>query len=332
MIQENLAWLRVSGVLAVALVTGCGSRGAGADSLDVGMDDSGGQFVGDDATTAGALGAYVEQNRIKVTFVTVSCSGTCPTVEAVGTGGKPPYTFAWSDGLKTSTREVCPASTTRYQVTVTDTATTGEFATSAASAQASLTADVLACPDGGAGSADAGPSGELCLSDPSLEGTAAATIEQIDAGPWTSCLLGLAYANIWNASEADGIAPSDGNTYLRLGSVGDQSRVSSASEALCAPMRAGTAYSMTMDMAYESEDSTSPSSLQIWGGTSSCALGELLWSSPPVTSTTWKTYCATLTPTQDTPYLTLAAAVPSSLLGNTSGLYVDHLLPVAACP
>ncbi len=331
MSQENLACLRVSGLLSAALAAGCGSSGAG-NSLDVGMDHGGGQFVGNDATPSGALDAYIEQNRIKVTLVTVSCSGKCPTVEAVGTGGNPPYTFAWSDGLTSATREVCPASTTRYHVTVTDTAMTGEFATPAASAQASLTADVLACPDGGAGSADAGPSGELCLSDPSLEGTAAATIEQIDAGPWTSCLLGLAYANIWNASEADGIAPSDGNTYLRLGSVGAQSRVSSASEALCAPMHAGTTYSVTVDMAYESQDSTSPSSLQIWGAASSCALGELLWSSPPVTSTTWKTYCATLTPRQDTPYLTLAAAVPSSLLGNTSGLYVDHLVPVARCP
>jgi hypothetical protein len=310
--------------------SGCGSKGDPGALGEVGTydGDASGAFLGGDASAPGAFDAHIEENHVTITFVTVSCAGDCADVEAVATGGHPPYAFAWDDGSTSATRRVCPKSNTAYDVKVTDTGSTGEFAQAAQTVQVPLPAKVLACPDGGA--ADAG--GNLCLSNPSLEGTAGATIEQIDAPPWLSCLLGLSYANIWNASLADGIVPSDGNTYLRLGSVGSQSTLSSASEPICAPMEAGSTYHVLLDMAYEPQDSTAPSSLQIWGGASSCSLGELLWTSDPVTATSWKTYCATLTPSKETTYLTLGARVPASLLGNTSGLYIDHMVPVAACP
>jgi hypothetical protein len=326
------AWTVI--VVVSTVILGCGGTGTGP-GLSAGDDagrGTGGAFAGGDASGVGALDAYVEQGDVQVTFVTLSCNGDCVTVKAVATGGHPPYTFAWDDGSTNSTRQVCPEADTSYRVKVMDTATVGEFPRPAQTAQAPLNANVLACPDGGSAEGGPGPSGGLCLSNPSFEGTAGPTIEQIVAAPWLSCLTGLSYANIWSAGEPAGLAPTDGSTYLRLGTLGGEPRLSSVSEPICAPIQASATYSLTLDMAFESSDSTVPSSLEIWSGSSSCSLGELLWTSSPVTGTSWTTYCATLTPTQDATYLTFAASVPMSVTGNTSGLYIDHLVPVAKCP
>jgi hypothetical protein len=85
----------------------------------------------------------------------------CAVVEAVATGGNEPYSFSWDDGSTNPQRQVCPTSTTDFHVKVTDTGTTGEIPRPAETAQASLTADVLACPDGGA--MDAGPGASSCV-------------------------------------------------------------------------------------------------------------------------------------------------------------------------
>jgi len=86
---------------------------------------------------------------VAVKVITLSCAGDCAMVEAVGTGGLPPYSFKWDDGTTSATRQVCPTSSTSYDVKVTDTGTVGEVPRPAETAQASVTADLLSCPDGG---------------------------------------------------------------------------------------------------------------------------------------------------------------------------------------
>ncbi len=145
--------------LALALVVaGCGSSKA----LDVGGDDGGGagsSFDNNgDAEVPDALTAQIEQNHIVVTFVTLSCSNACATVEAVASGGNPPYRFAWDDGSTSATLTACPTSTKSYGVTVSDTGMTGELARPPETARASLTAKVIACPDGGTPDDASGPS------------------------------------------------------------------------------------------------------------------------------------------------------------------------------
>jgi hypothetical protein len=127
----------------------CDGNGTATYCIPVGDDGYDGSFTGGDAST-GTLDAHIDQNGIQVTFVTLDCAGECATVEAVATGGNPPYAFAWSDGSTTATRSVCPTSNTSYQVTVTDTGTTGEFTHPPQTAKVSLAAQVLACPDAGA--------------------------------------------------------------------------------------------------------------------------------------------------------------------------------------
>jgi hypothetical protein len=147
--------------LVVVFQLGCGSNGSPASLGEVGTydPDAGGSFLRDDASNSAGLDAYIEQNHVAVRLITLSCSGQCATVEAVATGGTPPYSFRWDDGSTNPVRLVCPNSSTNYHVQVTDTATTGELARPAETGQASLTADVLACPDGGRADAAASPEG-----------------------------------------------------------------------------------------------------------------------------------------------------------------------------
>jgi hypothetical protein len=120
--RENLRCPGAGAMLAAALVAGCGGAGP-SDNLPVGSDGSGGTdgaFSGEDASASGAFDADIEENRVAVTFITLSCSGDCATVEAVGTGGNPPYSYAWDDGSTNPTRTVCPTSSTNYSVKVSE--------------------------------------------------------------------------------------------------------------------------------------------------------------------------------------------------------------------
>jgi hypothetical protein len=156
--------------LACATAPGCGS--SGQEQLSLGHDDGGPSFAfsGGDARGQAGLDAYVEQNQVEVKIVTLSCSGDCATVQAVGTGGYPPYTFTWDDGSTSATRQVCPTSSTSYSVKVTDTGTSGELARAPETVQVPLTADVLVCPDGGAAPSDSGASGCVTLLESSVSG------------------------------------------------------------------------------------------------------------------------------------------------------------------
>jgi hypothetical protein len=144
--KRGLLWSSVFSVFVA-----CGGADNRGYSLIVGGDEGGaGPFSGGDAAVAADLDAYIEQGQVAVKIVTVSCSGDCVTVEAVGTGGHAPYTFRWEDGSNDAVRRVCPAADTGYAVTVTDTGAMGEFPRPPQTARASVTANVLSCPDGGA--------------------------------------------------------------------------------------------------------------------------------------------------------------------------------------
>jgi hypothetical protein len=162
-VRTPIAWTRIfppvcAAGFAALLAAGCGSNGGTAcDCLPVGSDDdAGGSFVGTDTGTSGPLDASIQENHVTVSILTLSCAGDCADVEAVPTGGHPPYTFAWDDGSTSATRRVCPTSTTNYYVKVTDSALTGEISQPAETVKVPLTADVLACLDGAAALGDGG--------------------------------------------------------------------------------------------------------------------------------------------------------------------------------
>ena len=137
-------------VCAVAFQA-CGSRGN--PLLKVGSDANGGpNFTPGGIDASDGLDAQIQQNGVAVSIVTVSCSQGCADVVSVATGGNPPYSFTWENGSTDPSRHVCPTSDTAYAVTVRDTGETGEISHAASTVKVPLTADVLACPDGGGGS------------------------------------------------------------------------------------------------------------------------------------------------------------------------------------
>jgi hypothetical protein len=137
-----------------------------------------------------------------------------------------------------------------------------------------------------------------------------------------------------------GLSATDGTSYARLlapgvsptGSLYADGTGESASEPLCSPLHAGATYSLNLDLADDTALAV-PTFLEIWGSTTPCSKGQLLWSSP-VPGTTWKTYCATLMSSQETTYLTVRANLSSTSAGpfSSGAVYVDHMVPVAACP
>ncbi|MGH7434928.1 MAG: hypothetical protein ACRENE_04575 [Polyangiaceae bacterium] len=149
--------MRTFQVALFVVAAGCGSSN-GRSYLDVGSDEGGVvlSLGGGDGQAAVPLDAHVEENRIAVTFVTLTCAGPCADVEAVATGGTAPYSFEWDDGPTAATRRLCPAADTTYAVTVSDTGSASEVTRAPQSVTVSLPARVAVCPEGGVPVDDAG--------------------------------------------------------------------------------------------------------------------------------------------------------------------------------
>jgi hypothetical protein len=137
---------------------------------------------------------------------------------------------------------------------------------------------------------------------------------------------------------------SDGANYLGLtvGSYGLATDVSESVETpLCAPLQAGTTYSVSVDLAMAVKTvmvgaSNQPAVLEIWGSKNGCVKDEPLWTSPTITnSDRWQKYCGLFRPTQSYNYLTIVPAAPAGstfAMGQWSYVVVDHLVPGATCP
>jgi hypothetical protein len=343
--SEPFSARRVACIACVALA-GCGAKGAGGLGEVGTYPPDMPSFPGGDGGGPGPLDAQIEQNSIAVKVVTVSCAGSCAEIEAVPTGGNPPYTFAWENGSTGAARQVCPTAGASYSVTVSDTGATGEIARPSQSTTVAVTSDILACPDA-AGS----PS---CAMNLSFEGTPnpnpdANTNPDIGAPPWVACPPSAGAAVNAGIIASNYVSPvlqmfpaaADGSTYLDLVGLGpgyivygptadNQNGVVWAP--LCEPFHAGTTYSFTVELASDANlQGIGKEQLQILGGTSACSKGQVLWTSP-VSTPSWSTFCATFTPTVETTYLGLEGVVPSSAGATTGNLLVDHMVPVASCP
>jgi hypothetical protein len=217
---------------------------------------------------------------------------------------------------------------------VTDTGSrSGEFKREPQARTAPLTAQVLSCPpDGGLRppDPDAGSRNDVCLANGTFAGTPQLNFAaNFDAVPWIGCastpdVFDLALSSLSYGST--GLAPTDGNTVLRVTSSIPSESVG---QKLCSPLRAGTTYHLRMDL-YSPTGSTmspAPAKLDVWGAGTSCGKDQLLWTSPLPTPT-WQSYCATFTPASDVTHLMLEPRFETT--ENT--LFVDHIVPVDSCP
>ncbi len=262
-----------------------------------------------------------------VVTVSLPDAGCAPCVELTATGaqGTPPYTFVWDDGSTDAHRSVCaPVSQDQFTVTSRD-------ALGRSSAPHPLRVDVgdKFCP----------PTPKLCLSNGSFEGKPAynsGTPVAFDAPPWSDCaqpsrinLPDVVSATIPQIVVAVP-APTEGETYLGL-REGMQ-----ASQALCAPLRAGDQRSIRfdarkLDISNVTLNNTEAVFLQLSGGiNANCSLNEVLWVSPKLVNA-WTSFCVTLAPSQYMDQLTLLSITDGSSIA-VSDLAVDNLVSVASCP
>jgi hypothetical protein len=314
------------------LAAGCGSVRLGQEPADPESDAE------TDIDAVGVSDAKVAELRVVVTVrVPEADCDPCLDVTAEGALGTPPYTFEWEDGEKVATRHLCaPLAPGALTVTARDAA-----GRSSSPHVLRLDLPAEACVDAGAraqvdaSAAAAAPL--LCLQNPSFEGTPAInTGGAFMAPPWSDCTNPSRYNTPEIASMAGAQllipfpAPTDGQTYLRL-REGTQ-----ASQALCAPIRAGEKRSFRidaqkLDLHNVSFGDSELAFLSIWGAQSaSCTVDEQLWISPKL-SVAWQTFCVTLTPREDMDQLTLKA-VSDETAATSTYLFADHIVPVASCP
>jgi hypothetical protein len=148
-------------LLGAGLAVGCGAGASGpplaSPNLDGGSGPDG-DFLGSDATDDRDM-------PLQVAIEATGCQAGCQALVAAATGGIPPYQYQWSDGATTASRLACSAPDGGvWSVTVTDTPTSGEFATPAQVLAATLPDMPLACSLDAAPPMDAPPDASCATS------------------------------------------------------------------------------------------------------------------------------------------------------------------------
>jgi hypothetical protein len=206
-------------------------------------------------------------------------------------------------------------------VTVTDTGiASGELPRAPETTRATLTAMTSCTPDAGA---------SLCVVNPGFEGKAAINeLGGFNAPPWSVCDP-PGSPDIRNASvgwTTPGPDPTQGATYLEILWLAQPWR-ETVGEQLCAPLAKGRSYSFQIDLSYYqgTVEGVPPGRLEVRASNAMCGEDQLLWTSPNV-GLKWHTYCVTFTAASDYAYIKLEPA------DQETGVLVDNIVPVAACP
>ncbi len=126
--------------------------------------------------------------------------------------------------------------------------------------------------------------------------------------------------------------PSDGDTYVGLITRGDGSW-ESICQRLPLSISSGTCYQFTIDLAYSRiyAGYNNPLQLRIWGGTSKCQKGQLLWESKRIESEDWETFPIQFTAEKRINYLILEAFHKEGRFSYRGNILIDHITPLKNC-
>jgi hypothetical protein len=275
--------------------------------------------AGGDGIASSALSVLVQDaQEMTIEIVTLACAGDCADIEAVARGGNPPYTFEWEDGSADPKRRVCLEDSATLTVSASDTAIkTEEFSYEPRTVSEQVTAEVLDCTP-----TDPPPERGFCLDNPSFEGEPSLAESGLELPGWSVCSVTPDVNPLFASLPA-----SDGETYL--GVVGTSPTLAeSAGAELCAPLPAGEPVAFEIDVAV-STYAGAPAELQLWGGSTSCAMDALLWTSPEITDTdTWHTFCASFTPDAELAHIALWP-VPTTFAG--AYVLIDNIRRTERC-
>jgi hypothetical protein len=288
--------------------------------------------------TTGAANDLIVQIQdptgLKLDVVVLACAGDCADVQAVARGGNPPYSYSWSDGSKDAKRHLCLNAAETLKVNVADTAIlTSELGYKGATASADVKANVLDCSD--AGTLPPPPTESACsfIKNPSLEGTPGPTELGLMLPDWTACVLSPD-VNPYFAT----IRASQGATYLGLAAA-NALLTEAAGGSFCSPLTAMEPISFSVDLAVSSTYggmAGGSAKIELWGAKASCGMDEKLWTSPELVQVDkWQTFCATVTPSSDYPFLVVAVVqtTTTSTLAYVPTAYalIDNFQPKASC-
>lgn len=125
------------------------------------------------------------------------------------------------------------------------------------------------------------------------------------------------------------LAASDGKTYM--GGIYGTKYMEGISQQLPTPLKAGTAYQVSFDLAAPAKYDTlimCGGSMAIYGSNKPDEQQELLWSSGPFSHEEWKRYVAVLKPTKDYNYIVLMPNLPGTCAGSRyTACLIDNLSP-----
>lgn len=315
---------------------GINSQAGTAGAFEQPRTNTGGTGPSPTSDADGLAVKIEDASHVSVTLITVSCSGECSDVQAVASGGYPPYKFVWEDGSTSATRKLCPTEHTTFRVTATDTGiTSAEFAQAPEAVTAQIETQLEDCRD----NANADDDPEQCVADLAFEGDGAATETGIVTAPspWMMCPSDGEMPSLYGPSvpleNFTSLFLQPGAPPLPVASEGDffliMSPHQAVSTSLCSPLRAGKPYSVKFDLASRWPDV--PVQLAFQGSSASCSKEvTTLWTSPTAPAK-WQTFCATFTPDRDYTQLTVAFVTGDDDNATKKTLFVDNMAPVTSC-
>jgi len=161
--------------------------------------------------------------------------------------------------------------------------------------------------------------------NPSFESSP--TGENLIPIPWTRChsfSTPDTQPGAWNVTTP----PSHGNSYLGLVTRGNLGPYANSTEdaqiQLSSKLKSAKEYKFSIDLAYSTTQGhyvdfsdflsyANPTILKIWGGVNNCEKTELLWESPIVDHTNWRTYDFSFVPKlEDIEYLIIEVSYATS--------------------
>jgi hypothetical protein len=168
----------------------------------------------------------------------------------------------------------------------------------------------------------------ITIANPSFEGEPAdATVPQ----GWMPCKEGTTpdiLPGYWGVYSQ----PADGDTYMGL--ITRQNNTwESVGQRLTGPLEKGRCYTLSLDLAHSDTYSgyNGPIKLRVWISKVKCRKDQLIYESPLIGHTDWKTYKITFTPDAESWYILLEAFHSEEEFTYKGNILIDRMSAIHGC-